>query len=192
MSRKNRLVLAGILILATLACDRYTKALAVEKLRFSFPVSLFGGLVRLEYAENTGGFLSLGASLPPVAHFTIFILAVAVFLTVVGMILVRSARLGALEVVGLSLVGAGGLGNLWDRLFHDGTVVDFLLVGYRGVQTGIFNVADIAITTGVILLAAASFRKREGDEPPEAGAEPEVREGGGSPPPAPPESGNPR
>ena len=164
MRRKNRLLLAGILILATLGCDRLTKALAVAKLRFSFPVSLFGGLLRLEYAENTGGFLSLGASLPPVAHFAIFIVAVIVFLTVVGLILVRSARLGVLEVVGLSLVGAGGLGNLWDRLFHDGTVVDFLLIGYRGLQTGIFNVADVAITTGVVLLAAASFRKRE--EPP--------------------------
>lgn len=178
MSRKNRLVLAGILILATLACDRYTKVLAVEKLRFSFPVSLFGGLVRLEYAENTGGFLSLGASLPPVAHFTIFILAVAIFLTVVGMILVRSARLGVLEVVGLSLVGAGGLGNLWDRLFHDGTVVDFLLIGYRGIQTGIFNVADIAITTGVILLAIASFRKRDGDEAPASGPDQADGDGG--------------
>lgn len=169
MTRKNRLLLAGLLILATLGLDRYTKALAVEHLRFSFPLSYLGGLVRLEYAENTGGFLSLGASLPPTAHFVIFIVTVVIFLAVVGLILLRSRRLGALEVVALSLVAAGGLGNLWDRLFHDGTVVDFMLLGTPGFQTGIFNVADVAITIGVVLLLAANFRKKEeeavGDTP---------------------------
>lgn len=183
MTRKNRLTCAGLLILATLGLDRYTKELAVEHLRFSYPRSYLGGLLRLEYAENTGGFLSLGASLSPVAHFVIFIVTVVIFLAVVALILLRSRRLGLLEVVALSLVAAGGLGNLWDRLFHEGVVVDFLLLGWKSLQTGIFNVADVAITTGVVLLVMVNFRQR--DEKPEA---PEAGESGGDPP---IETGNP-
>ena len=53
-----------------------------------------------------------------------------------------------------------------DRVFHDGRVIDFLNLGLGPLRTGIFNVADIAITGGVVVLWIVSFRTRsESKEP---------------------------
>jgi signal peptidase II len=52
----------------------------------------------------------------------------------------------------LALVAGGGISNLIDRLLYNGRVTDFLNVGIGGVRTGIFNVADMAIMAGALLL----------------------------------------
>ena len=64
--------------------------------------------------------------------------------------------------LGLALVVAGGVSNLADRVAH-GAVVDFLNVGLGSLRTGIFNVADMAIMTGVgLILLWAHRRKKHG------------------------------
>ena len=54
-------------------------------------------------------------------------------------------------IFSLSLIAGGGLSNLVDRLAHHGHVIDFLNVGLGPVRTGIFNLADLAITVGTVL-----------------------------------------
>jgi signal peptidase II len=61
-------------------------------------------------------------------------------------------RLQPWRVVALALVAGGGISNLIDRLLYNGRVTDFLNVGIGGVRTGIFNVADMAIMAGALLL----------------------------------------
>jgi len=51
------------------------------------------------------------------------------------------------------------VGNLIDRVIYGGAVVDFVSVGLGGLRTGIFNLADVAITTGVVLVAIRGWRK---------------------------------
>ena len=61
----------------------------------------------------------------------------------------------------------GGLGNLIDRIFNSGAVVDFVSIGLGGLRTGIFNVSDVAIVAGA-LLVFLGIREREQDEAIEA------------------------
>lgn len=80
--------------------------------------------------------------------FTVLALVVSV------VILVWLSRLRACEripSIGLSLVLGGALGNVWDRLQH-GHVIDFIDVYYRDWHWPAFNVADSAITVGVVFL----------------------------------------
>jgi len=65
---------------------------------------------------------------------------------------------------GLALIIGGALGNLWDRLTI-GTVVDFILVHYRGWTFPAFNVADSAITLGAVALILDGFRQRHAGAP---------------------------
>jgi signal peptidase II len=57
------------------------------------------------------------------------------------------------NLIAYSFILAGGLGNLWDRLFHDdGHVIDFMLIEINSLlRTGVFNVADVFIVIGVLL-----------------------------------------
>jgi signal peptidase II len=59
----------------------------------------------------------------------------------------------------LALLLGGAVGNLYDRVFRHGLVVDFLDVHYRGWHWPAFNVADSAICIGAVLLIVASLRE---------------------------------
>jgi signal peptidase II len=59
------------------------------------------------------------------------------------------------QAVAYALLAGGGAGNLWDRL-AGGAVTDFLNLGIGPVRTGIFNVADLAIVAGVVVLLVKS------------------------------------
>jgi len=80
-----------------------------------------------------------------------------VFTVATGLVLLLTAGMSLarhrspLERAGLGLLWAGGASNLIDRLAHD-RVVDFLNVGLGPLRTGIFNVADMAVTAGVLLV----------------------------------------
>lgn len=137
--------------------DQGTKFLAKSHLRFSRDIDFLWGTFKLTYAENKGAFLSFGASLPDALRFKIFTIAVAVFLIYVVWILAKN-KVPEAQRWPYVLLLAGGIGNLIDRSLYQ-YVVDFLWLGYGVVRTGVFNVADMAIMLGVILLLKDSFKK---------------------------------
>ncbi|MGZ3723594.1 MAG: signal peptidase II, partial [Bdellovibrionales bacterium] len=61
-----------------------------------------------------------------------------------------------LNLMGLTLVLGGGTGNLIDRMTY-GHVTDFLILGYGPLHTGIFNLADVTICLGTILILWANY-----------------------------------
>jgi signal peptidase II len=146
--------LAGILAVmaCTIGCDRITKELAARHLAGRPQASFASDLFRLQYLENRGGFLSLGANLPAGARTAIFVVGTAALLGWVGVLLVRRVQSGR-SALAPALLWAGGIANLADRVAR-GSVIDFMNVGIGPVRTGIFNVADVAITVGVVLLAS--------------------------------------
>jgi signal peptidase II len=151
MTRAVRLALVAAVLLSSVGCDQVAKTLARASLAAS-PVSLLDDCVRFELAQNRGAFLSLGEGLPGAARYLLFVVLVggALALTLAFTLRLRSAN--PIQLVALSLLTGGGLGNLIDRLLHDGAVVDFVSIGVGTLRTGIFNIADAAITLGVLLL----------------------------------------
>lgn len=157
MGNFKRILLMAPVILSCVGCDQITKVVARESLADSPGRSFFWDFFRLQFAENSGAFLGMGSGLPESVRFWVFIITVGAVLLglLVWTFFSRSLRPGG--VVALSLVLGGGLSNLYDRVFNDGAVVDFLNLGLGGLRTGIFNVADVAISTGVILLLISEF-----------------------------------
>jgi signal peptidase II len=167
-----------LLIVGLVGVDRWTKILALDHVRSHPPQVFLGNFFRLEYAENPGAFLSLGANLSAETRFWVFAVAVGGFLLGASWILFRenfSLRLPArapgqtldlATAFSLSVIIGGGIGNLIDRATRvNHGVVDFMNMGVGSLRTGIFNVADMAIMLGVVLLAWKSFRGSTAPEP---------------------------
>lgn len=158
MSRFKRS--AGVLLLLVLCvgCDQITKDVAEQYLAFAPPQSWFHDIVRLEYAENTGAFLSLGGGLSKELRILFFQVLPAIWLAGLAPYLIFTQSASLLLTVAWVLVLSGGLGNLLDRITHDGRVIDFMNLGVGTFRTGIFNIADVCITIGVLLLMFQSIR----------------------------------
>ncbi|HVG10093.1 MAG TPA: signal peptidase II [Thermoanaerobaculia bacterium] len=164
MTTRWRLALLSLVMLICVGCDQAAKAVARDSLA-GRTISLLGGAVRFEYAENMGAFLSLGSSLPSGMRSLLFVGGTG--LIVLGL-LVAMARGGSGSpsgALGLALLAGGAVGNLIDRVAYDGAVVDFVSVGLGSLRTGIFNLADVAITVGVVLVALQGWRTASSAEP---------------------------
>jgi len=149
LSRAAQLSVLLLLLATSFGCDQAAKLVAQATLSDSAPISYLNGLVRFEYAENSGAFLSLGSALPSSARFILLEVLVGALLVLGIGITVFSQRLSLRQKAVLALAVGGGLGNLIDRVSH-GAVVDFVSLGVGPLRTGIFNFADVAITIGMV------------------------------------------
>ncbi len=150
--RLRRMLFAVIIVIAVVGLDQLTKEIARRTLAFQPPVELMGGFVRFMYIENTGAFLGLGMTLPAVVRFWVFVVGTGMLLPVILLYAIFAGHLVTRQVIALSLIAAGGIGNMIDRVFNDGAVVDFCIMGTGSIHTGVFNLADMAITAGVFLV----------------------------------------
>lgn len=165
MKHKKNLLVAAALIFVLIVLDQWVKALAVAHLKGQRGYTYLGEFIHIEYAENRGAFLSLGASLSDEARLWVFVFGVVLILAFCLYSLFRSLA-HTPSVVAYSLVIAGGIGNLVDRALQ-GYVVDYIHMGIGFLRTGVFNVADVAISAGLIYLIFLQYRA-----PAEAGAKP--------------------
>ena len=158
--RSKRAMVLSLIFLGTVSCDQVTKVAAREYLEGAGTLSYLGDTVRLVYAENYGAFLGMGSTLPATTRTVIFVGMVTLFLGVYLVWLFKEETLSRWTVVASGLVIGGGIGNLIDRVFRDGGVTDFMNLGIGALRTGIFNVADIWIVAGVVMLAMSpEFRE---------------------------------
>lgn len=132
--------------------DQATKAIAVRMLHPGRSVEVIGGVLSWTLQRNPGAAFGLFQRLPVL--FTILAFAISV-----GIVATVRRERDMPTTLALGLVLGGALGNLTDRLFRPpgpfrGHVIDF--IDLRVWPT--FNVADIAVVLGAILLAIASIR----------------------------------
>lgn len=146
-----RILLFCFTSLVFVGCDRITKNLAKEHLMYREPISYFHNTVRLEYVENTGAALSLGDQLSKPLSFWLLSIIPLIFLLILFIYVIGKMReLSPLKMLSFSMIIAGGLGNIIDRIMFDRHVTDFMNVGIQNLRTGIFNFADVCVTAGVI------------------------------------------
>jgi signal peptidase II len=153
-----RVVFLALVMASTIGCDRVTKRMATALLAGKPPQSFLADSVRLVYSENTGGFLSLGAGLPPAVRTSLFTVMTGLALVVLLVTLLRSGS-SSQRALGLALFIAGGVSNWVDRVVS-GSVVDFMNVGVSWLRTGIFNFADVAIMAGITLFVLSELSGR--------------------------------
>lgn len=149
----------GVLLFGTVGCDQVSKHLAQASLRPSSPVSIFNGLLTLSLTENKGAFLSLGSTLPESYRMMLFMLLVGFGLMAGVMYLINDRQLKRMPFIAGTLIISGGLSNLLDRILQSGSVTDFLVIRVGPLHSAIFNIADLIILAGFLLLLVHHLRK---------------------------------
>ncbi len=173
---RSRWLVALVLLSSCVGCDQVSKLAASQWLNGKPVQSYLGDTFRLLYTENTGAFLGMGSTWPELVRFIVFtLLSSALVVIALAWLLARAwakdRPLAWAALVGGVLLLAGGMGNLVDRVFRHGAVVDFMNVGVGPLRSGIFNVADVQIVVGGLLLL---WWERRNSRPPPVKPTPEL------------------
>lgn len=158
-NRLLRNTIIALVLLFNIGCDQISKTIVRSRISFYEQISLFDNHVMLTRVENSGAFLSIGDSLSAGVKFVLLIaIPFAALMAGTYILFVRSA-LSRSTVVALSFIVGGGVGNIMDRYLY-GSVTDFLHISLGILRTGIFNMADVSIMTGVVIIAGSYMIRR--------------------------------
>ena len=146
------------ILIANVSCDQISKNVVRQTVNEYQEIAVIKNFMTLTKVENAGAFLSLGNNLPDAVRFILLTLVPLIVLGFgIGFLILRH-DLSKIQLTGFAFVLGGGIGNIYDRLVH-GTVTDFLHIDFGIFQTGIFNMADVSIMTGVLVVLLESFVK---------------------------------
>jgi signal peptidase II len=160
-SRITRLLLIVLALLCNFGCDQLSKQIVRTHVNYHEEIPIVKGHFTLTKVENTGAFLSLGNALPRELKTVLLAVIPLLALSIAILYLVFNERISYLRAAGICFLVGGGLGNIIDRLFY-GSVTDFLHLQYGRFQTGIFNLADVSIVIGLILILITSYSRQLG------------------------------
>lgn len=150
-----------ITMFLNIGCDQVTKHLAREYLYDRGVIQVINDLFVLRYAENTGAFLGLGSEIPEPFKFIFLSLFPTLFLLGLFVYISRNKKLSLFQIICLSSIFGGGIGNLIDRITNNGTVIDFMNFGINGLRTGILNFADLSLTFGAIFFIISLYKNKQ-------------------------------
>ncbi len=136
--------------------DQFSKLIVSKLLPYGKPIPVIGNFFRLLYVKNSAIAFSMGRNLDGFArNFVVLVLPVVVLvLLVVFYFFSRDTTPG--QYWALAAIIGGGIGNLLDKLFKDGGVVDFLDFKFYGIlgfeRWPTFNLADASVVVAGIFL----------------------------------------
>ncbi|MCF0051933.1 signal peptidase II [Dyadobacter sp. LJ53] len=149
-----------IILIFNIGCDQISKNVIRKNVGFYQTISVIEDVVTITYVENTGAFLSLGSSLPHTLKVVLLSIIPLIALCFGIAYILLKKNLTLLSALALSFAIGGGIGNIYDRLVH-GSVTDFLHINFGFFQTGIFNMADVSIMTGMLIFFIQSYTRQK-------------------------------
>lgn len=139
-------ILATVVAVLAFAADRITKVYISNSMVLGESAELIPGVFNLYYVHNNGGAWGI------LAGYTWVLLAVTAVIMIIGItVLVCKGLKNPWLFWSISLILSGGLGNMYDRIFNAGRVVDFIQFDFWKIFP-IFNIADCAIVAGCCVL----------------------------------------
>jgi signal peptidase II len=145
--RARELWLSGIIVVV----DQATKALVRSKLPLHDSVNVVPGMLDITHVRNTGAAFGMLNEMQFPYKAVVMVLVAVLALVAVAVYAITLPREQRVARFGLALILGGAVGNLIDRAMA-GYVVDFVDVYSGGIHFWAFNVADSAITVGVVLM----------------------------------------
>ena len=160
MIEKKRNISISIIITLSIFLDQISKILIRNNVEQYSDIKLIGEYFILTNVENSGAFLGMGSGFSPIMKSVFLIILPIIVLISIIIYVYRDKEIDKISLIGFSIIIGGGIGNIFDRIIY-GSVTDFLFIDLGGIfKTGIFNIADLAVTTGMILILLMSFKNK--------------------------------
>lgn len=156
-ARRKIALYAGV-VGGVIALDQVTKFVVERTLRLYDPIPVLGDFFRLTYIFNRGA--AFGLHLGDASRW-IFTGLAAVAVVVLWFMYRGTPWSDRVRLLAIASVTGGAIGNLIDRVRSSRGVVDFLDFGFGNVRWPVFNVADIAVTCGALMLAFSLWREEQ-------------------------------
>lgn len=150
-----------LLIASTIAVDQISKIIVRTLLVPYHESEIIGTYFTLHNVENTGAFLGMGSDLNPTIKLIFLLILPVIVLGYLIYYIFKNKDMDNYGLIALSCIAGGGIANVFDRIVY-GSVTDFLHIDLGGVfRTGIFNMADLFVTSGMFILLIGSFMNRK-------------------------------
>jgi signal peptidase II len=157
----NKSALLLLVVGTVVLLDYLTKMWVVQTFSLGDYRPILGDVFRLTYTHNPGAAFGINVG----EHSRVFFLVLSVAALVVLAVIYRAtAATDRLRLLAVALVSGGAVGNILDRLRYSDGVVDFLDVGIGTHRWPVFNVADMAVSVGAILLLISFYFEEKGDD----------------------------
>lgn len=159
LSRRSAFII--ITIIASIAIDQISKVWIRANVTPGSSSEIIGKYFTLHNVENTGAFLGMGSDLNETLRIILLLILPVVVLGFVLRYVFKDKSLGNWSLFAFASIIGGGIANVYDRFVY-GSVTDFWHIDLGGVfRTGIFNVADVFVSTGMIILVFFTFFKKK-------------------------------
>jgi signal peptidase II len=160
--RKPFLFLFGAIAIPVIVLDQATKLFVQAHMTLYESIAIVPNYLDITYTLNPGAAFSMLADAPAWMRKAFLVSMACAAIIVLSVLIVRSQRV-SINSVAFALILGGAMGNLIDRAIR-GRVIDFMRAHYYDLNYPVFNVADSAITIGVVLILLATFFGSD-DEP---------------------------
>jgi len=149
-----------LLVFLNIGCDQLSKNAVRKHISEHDRIELIGDNFIMVKVENTGAMLGFGQNLSPILKL-IFLQTIPVLVLLVLLFrILKKTNMNIWLVFAFACVIGGGIGNLIDRIAY-GQVTDFFHINIGFFKTGIFNMADVSVTLGVLLILFLNIRNRK-------------------------------
>jgi signal peptidase II len=154
----SKVVLFGAIMAGILVLDVSTKLLVQQNFHLYQQVDVVGEYLRLTYIYNPGA--AFGIQVGQYSRQIFLVLSLVALGALVAMYWFTPAT-DRVRLTSIALICAGAVGNLIDRIRSEAGVVDFIDIGVGDLRWPVFNIADMAVTTGAIVLALSLWREEQ-------------------------------
>ena len=149
-----------LLVLLNIGCDQISKNMVRKNVDYQEHISLINDNFILTKVGNQGAMLGFGSELSPILKL-IFLKSVPIIVLLILLYrILQKPKMNKWLVFAFACVIGGGIGNLIDRIVY-GQVTDFFLIDLGFFRTGIFNMADVSVSMGALMILFLSISNRK-------------------------------
>ncbi len=154
-NRLIKIIFSLVVIVSNLSCDQITKEKAREEISKNEKIQVIEDNFILTNVENTGAAMSLGENLSPELKI-VFLQILPLLVLLLMFLYIIKEKVSKPNLIAFSFIIGGGIGNIYDRILYN-SVTDFMYVEFGELHTGIFNMADVSVVVGTLLILLNSI-----------------------------------